>query len=261
MVMISAAFFLTALIYAMIGFGGGSTYTAILALSETPHSFIPAISLVCNVIVVSGGIWRFSRAGHINLVRALPWIFFSVPAAWLGGMVRLEEKEFLFLLGSSLLAAGLRLSLHPQISQKSDTLDQQNVLKPGPLSRFGVAGIFGGFLGFLAGLTGIGGGIFLAPLLYFLRWGHPKEIAGMCSLFILVNSLSGFFGHASRLYQEDEVHSLLNYWPLMLAVFVGGAIGSWIGASKLNAQYIARLTGFLILYVSAKILMRWWNLS
>lgn len=90
MAMVSGAFFLTALIYAMIGFGGGSTYTAILALSETPHSFIPVISLVCNIVVVSGGIWRFSRAGHINLVRALPWIFFSVPAAWLGGMVRLS---------------------------------------------------------------------------------------------------------------------------------------------------------------------------
>lgn len=69
MAMVSGAFFLTALIYAMIGFGGGSTYTAILALSETPHSFIPVISLVCNIVVVSGGIWRFSRAGHINLVR------------------------------------------------------------------------------------------------------------------------------------------------------------------------------------------------
>lgn len=261
MAMLSVTFFLTALIYALIGFGGGSTYTAILALSETPHSFISAISLVCNVIVVSGGIWRFSRAGHIDLVRALPWIFFSVPAACLGGMVGLEEKAFLLLLGASLFVAGLQLSLHPQISQKSDRADQHNVLKQSPLSRFGVAGVFGGFLGFLAGLTGIGGGIFLAPLLYFLRWGRPKEIAGMCSLFIFVNSLSGFFGHASRLYQEGEIHILLNYWPLMFAVFAGGAIGSWIGASKLNAQYIARLTGILILYVSAKLLMRWWNLG
>jgi uncharacterized membrane protein YfcA len=260
-VIISATFFLTAFIYALIGFGGGSTYTAILALSETPHSFIPAISLICNVIVVSGGIWRFFRAGHINLVRALPWIFFSVPAAWFGGMVLLEEREFLLLLGTSLFVAGLQLILHPQISQKSDMTDQQNVLKQTPLLRFSTAGVFGGFLGFLAGLTGIGGGIFLAPLLYFLRWGHPKEIAGMCSLFIFVNSLSGFFGHTSRLYQEGEIHILLNYCPLMISVFAGGAIGSWIGASKLNAQYIPRLTGVLILYVSVNLLMRGWNLS
>jgi uncharacterized membrane protein YfcA len=255
-----AAFFLTAILYAMIGFGGGSTYTAILAFSEMPHGLIPAISLVCNIIVVSGGIWRFANSGHINFVRIWPWLLLSVPAAWVGGSVKLEEKEFLLILGASLFVAGFRLSLRPHLRQ-SAMPEQEDPLRSKFLYRFAAPGVFGGFLGLLAGLTGIGGGIFLAPLLYFLKWGHPKEIAGACSLFIFANSLAGLFAHISRLWQEGQSSILLIYWPLMISVLAGGAIGSWVGASKLNALWIARLTGILILYVSSKLLMRWWNLA
>lgn len=258
--MIPVTFFLTAFMYAMIGFGGGSTYTAILALSETPHKFIPAISLVCNIIVVIGGIFRFASAGHIKFERVWPWLLFSVPAAGLGSMVILREKEFLFLLGTSLFAAGIRLTLGAWRSKKSDKAEYQAALKQSSLSRFGVPSVFGSFLGLLGGMTGIGGGVFLAPLLYFLRWGSPQEIAGTCSLFIFANSLSGFLGHASRLYHEGEIIVLLNYWSVMIAVLAGGAMGSWVGAYKLNAQYIVRLTGGLILLVSVKILMNWWKL-
>lgn len=261
MMIISAVFFLTAFAYAMIGFGGGSTYTAVLALSGMPHRLIPAISLVCNIIVVTGGICRFFRAGHIKLEHVWPWLLFSVPAAWLGSMVILKEKEFVFLLGVCLFASGLWLTLGPTWSQKADLPKHQTFLKTISLSRFGTPAVFGAFLGLLGGMTGIGGGVFLAPVLHFLRWGNPKEIAGICALFIFANSCSGLLGHVSRLYREGEVHILLNYWPLMIAVFVGGALGSWIGVFKLNAQYITRLTGGLIILISVKLLMRWWNLN
>jgi hypothetical protein len=38
------AFGITALLYAAIGFGGGSTYTALLAISGTDYRILPVIS-------------------------------------------------------------------------------------------------------------------------------------------------------------------------------------------------------------------------
>ena len=52
-------FFATALLYASVGFGGGSTYTALLTLTGTDFRILPFVSLVCNVIVVTGGTIRF----------------------------------------------------------------------------------------------------------------------------------------------------------------------------------------------------------
>ncbi|MEC8179473.1 MAG: sulfite exporter TauE/SafE family protein, partial [Pseudomonadota bacterium] len=58
-----AAFCVTALLYASVGFGGGSTYSALLALSGMDYRLLPVVSLLCNLVVVSGGTLRFARAG------------------------------------------------------------------------------------------------------------------------------------------------------------------------------------------------------
>lgn len=244
---LAVLFFFTATLYAAVGFGGGSTYSALLVLTEIDYLLIPIIALTCNLIVVSGGVVRFQREGSLPARRLLPFLAASIPAAWIGGRLPISELVFVGLLGSALLFAGLRLLF--QRSQ-ADTDGSPKSL-PLPISLGLGAGI-----GFLAGLVGIGGGIFLAPVLYFTRWGSPREIAGACSLFILANSLSGLTGQAMKLGDMELLGAAFAYWPLAIAVLIGGQIGSWLGSARLQPDWIKRLTAVLILYVAARLLVR-----
>ncbi|GJL95315.1 MAG: UPF0721 transmembrane protein [Hyphococcus sp.] len=243
-----ALFFLTALFYASVGFGGGSTYNALLILSGVDYRLIPSIALLCNIIVVTGGVWRFSLAGHIQITKLLPLIAGSIPAAWIGGWLPISEIIFVGILGFALLASGLHLAFGT--SQESSPKTAHYSTSPMML----VAGVG---LGFLAGISGIGGGIFLAPILYFLRWGSAKEIAAACSLFILVNSISGLGGQIIKLTDLGVLKELSTFWPLIPAVLIGGQIGSHLGAVGLKPTLIKRLTAVLILYVSIRLLFRW----
>ena len=245
-------FFLTALLYACVGFGGGSTYNALLVLNETEYRIIPFIALTCNIIVVSCGVWHFSRHKHIKIEQILPWIILSVPAAWFGGYIKVPEVVFIGVLGSALLLSGIKM-LWPE--KKVISLPSQN--------RRALAGlpfippVVGASLGFLAGMTGIGGGIFLAPVLHLLRWSDPKNIAGTCSLFILVNSLAGLVGQMMKLDTSGLLQSAVSsYWIVLPAVLIGGQIGSWMGASRINIHVIKKITAILILYVSIRLLWR-----
>ena len=161
MIALAAAFLATALIYAIAGFGGGSTYTALLVLAGTDFRAVPILSLACNIIVVSAGTWRFARAGHFDWRRAWPLFVTSVPAAWIGGRLMIERELFIALLAGSLLVAALVMLWEPKWKRE---------IAPGPGPRW-VEPIAGGSLGLLAGIVGIGGGIFLAPLLYLHEVG------------------------------------------------------------------------------------------
>ncbi len=245
MIFLPLSFFVTAILYAAVGFGGGSTYNALLVLTETDYRILPSIALLCNLIVVSGGTLRFARAGHVDVKRIAPWVITSVPAAWIGGMLNISETLFIGLLGFSLFAAGLRM-LWWNKDQRTCPLKQYRFLPP----------VIGAILGLLAGLVGIGGGIFLAPILHLLRWDNAKKIAATCSVFIFVNSLAGLTGHIMK-FNAAEFSSITAHWYLLPAVLIGGQIGSYLGAQRLNSDTLHRLTAFLILYVSIRLLWRW----
>ncbi len=252
MLALAVSFFITAILYAAVGFGGGSTYNALLVLADTDYRILPAIALICNLIVVSGGTYRFAKAGHVDLKRIMPWIITSVPAAWLGGFIQISEEMFIGLLGFSLLAAGLRMIF---IKNKKQKLRQEIINK----YRF-LPPIIGVFLGLLAGLVGIGGGIFLAPILYLLHWDNAKKIAAACSVFILVNSLAGLSGQLMKLGDLQLIGEISAYWLLFPAVLIGGQIGSIMGAKYLNLKTISLMTAILILYVSLRLIWRWWGM-
>lgn len=240
-------FFITALVYASVGFGGGSTYNALLVLSGVDYRILPAIALICNIIVVAGGVWRFALAGRLPFLRLAPWMAASIPAAWLGGRLPVSEALFVGLLGFSLLFVGVRLLTENSTLTTSPHPKQSNLL----------AIPAGASLGLLSGVVGVGGGIFLAPILHFLRWSDPKTIAGACSLFILVNSASGLTGQLMKLENTDLIPDLINYWPLLPAVLLGGQIGSFFAAGPLPAAWMKRLTAVLIIYVAGRLLLRW----
>ena len=237
-------FFIIALLYAMVGFGGGSSYIALLVLFEVPYEAIPPVVLACNMIVVSGGSWLFVRRGHFQWELFWPLAAGSLPMAFIGGRIPLSREVFLLLLGVVLLIAGIRLLW---VHKKGAYAEIRPMQKGWGL-------LAGSILGLLAGLVGIGGGIFLAPLMLNCRWALPRQVAAVCSVFILVNSLAGLAG---QLWKQAADVSVLIYWPLFVAVLIGGQIGSRLGSGKIPQAWIRTLTGVLVVFVGSRVLIRW----
>jgi uncharacterized protein len=240
------AFLITALLYASVGFGGGSTYSALLALSGIDYRILPAISLVCNIIVVTGGTIRFARAGLLDWRRALPLALVAAPFAWAGGLTPIKETTFLTLLAVSLAAAGVAL-----LVQRKQPAPQSLVTMSSSKRSLTLAVSVG--LGYLAGLVGIGGGIFLAPFLHLIRWGKAQAIAATASLFILINSVAGLIGQGIKLSSNGQFPALASHWPLGLSVLIGGQIGSMLGIKLFSPDALRRLTGVLVLYVAGQL--------
>ena len=242
MIALAAAFLATALIYAIAGFGGGSSYTALLVLAGTDFRAVPILSLACNIIVVSAGTWRFAKAGHFDWRRAWPLFVTSVPAAWLGGRLMVEKELFVALLAGSLLVAGLVMLWEPKWKRE---------VAPGRSPRW-IEPVAGGGLGLLAGIVGIGGGIFLAPLLYILRWDGPRRIAATSAVFILVNSIAGLAGQASK--GMGAAGAVLGDHALLFpAVLAGGLVGAGLGARRIDPKWVRVVAALLILYVAGRL--------
>lgn len=249
MVALVIAFLVVALIYASVGFGGGSTYTALLVLADVDYRILPAIALACNIVVVAGGVALFGARHLIPWRRIVPWIVASAPAAVIGGTLDVPEPVFIGLLGAALAVAGCQLVFQTS----KGTAASPRAIGLGPALAGGVS------LGLLAGVTGIGGGIYLAPLLHWLRWGPPREIAGASSLFILVNSLAGLAGQATKLTEIKMAAVAAGYWPLLAAVLIGGQIGSRLGAAGMPERWLRRITGAVVLYAAVRLLVRFWS--
>jgi uncharacterized membrane protein YfcA len=245
LIYLSLAFLLVAFLYASVGFGGGSTYTALLIETGLDWELVPPISLMCNIVVVSGGVYHFARSRHIDLRFAAPLVVSSVPAAFVGGYLKLSETVFLLILGLALLVAGSLLVLDRSFREDPPAATRQ---------RVGSHLALGTFLGGLAGVTGIGGGIYLAPVLHLFRLAPARTVAATCSLFILVNSLSGLAGQISKLGSAAEPLMRVTYLALPVAVFVGGQLGSRAAAKWLPVSPIRRLTGALIVVVALRLL-------
>lgn len=244
---LTPAFFGTALLYASVGFGGGSTYNALLALAGVDYRLLPAVALTCNILVVIGGTWRFYQAGLLPIRRALPLVFISAPFAWAGGLTPIQEATFLALLAASLMVAGVALLVQKEAVQ-GDERDADRKTRPGDL-------LIGAAIGYLAGLVGIGGGIFLAPYLHLTRWARAKQIAATASLFILVNSVAGLAGQLMKL-GPTAAGAVAPYWPLLLAVIIGGQMGSLMGIRLLSPTMVRRATGLLVLYVAGQLVWK-----
>ena len=247
---LTLAFLFTAALYASVGFGGGSTYTALLAVTGVSYTLIPLISLSCNICVVSGNSFRYARAGLIKLSQIWPLLILSVPAAFIGGRLSVPEALFIGLLSLALFAAGLRMVLGAEQDVKADKVGGSKIS----------AALIGGGIGLYSGIVGIGGGIFLAPVLYKLRWARAQEIAAVCSLFILVNSVAGLGGQILKHQGDNITAQILPYWPLILAVIIGGQFGNRFSLRFLSAQSLRRLTGGLILIVALRLFWKWAHL-
>ena len=210
MLLLSILFLVTAILYSSVGFGGGSTYLALLLIWGIPYTIFPVIALSCNIIVVSGNCFNYIRAGNINLKLLIPYLIGSVPLAYIGGSLSIERELFEILLFLVLSSAGILLLFN----FKSYDDKKESYKKINPLVSISI----GGVLGFISGIVGIGGGIFLSPILFLIRAGRPKYIATTASIFILINSISGIIGQLTKNAVLVEIE---NYWYLLLVVLFG----------------------------------------
>lgn len=242
MIWLIAAFFVTALLYASVGFGGGSTYNALLALAGADYRILPLIALTCNMVVVAGSTVRFARAGITPWKGAFTLTTIAAPAAFLGGLTPIGETAFLTILGASLLLTAATMLL-PVVRDEGE-----------PHRSAKLAPLVAAPLGFLAGLVGIGGGIFLAPLLHLARWNSARAIAATASLFILVNSLAGLAGHILKGGEGRFLAAFDFGLPLIVAVAIGGQIGSFLALKILPQRWIRWGTALLTAWVGIRLL-------
>ena len=241
MIILSILFFVTAILYSSVGFGGGSTYLALLLIWEIPYYIFPVIALLCNIIVVSGSSINYSRAGNHNFKLLFPFLIGSVPFAFFGGTLKIEKEVFEILLFLIISIAGILLLLNNK-SYKNDNFTIKRL-------NFFFSFMIGSVLGLISGVVGIGGGIFLSPILFLLKAEKPKIIATTASLFILINSISGVLGQFSK---ENVINDLTNYWVLFLSVFIGGYIGNYLNLKIFSNRTLTILTSLLVIFVAMR---------
>ena len=242
MIILPILFFITAILYSSVGFGGGSTYLALLLIWGIPYYIFPIIALICNIIVVSGNSFNYIRAGNYNLKLLLPFLVGSIPFAFFGGSLKIEKEIFEILLFFVLVIAGILLL----INNKSYETDNFIINKFNIIYSI----IIGSMLGLISGIVGIGGGIFLSPILFLLKAEKPRVIATTASLFILINSISGILGQLTKEYVFSE---LTSYWTLFLSVLIGGFIGNYLNLKILSNRTLTIMTSLLVIFVSIRI--------
>lgn len=227
-------FFIIALVYSSVGFGGGSSYTAVLAWRGEESDTIRLLSLSCNLAVVLIGGGASILAKRVRLKLLTPLLLTSIPGVWFGARWQVAENTFLLILGLALTVAGILLFL--QVEQKEE--------KKLPLSVLLILGLA---LGLLAGVTGIGGGIYLVPVLHLLGAGPAREVAAVGTWFILINSAVGL-----AVLAPEANWSQLGWLPV--TVTLGGIIGARLLQGVFDETFIRRWTGALILVVAGRLL-------
>ena len=245
MIILSIFFFITAIFYSSVGFGGGSTYLALMLIWDIPYYIFPIIALICNVIVVSGNSINYVRSGNLNLKLLTPYLMGSIPFAFFGASISITKELFEILLFVILIIAGIFLL----IESKSFNDDQ---IKINSIPKI-ISLLIGSIIGFTSGIIGIGGGIFLSPILFLMKAGYPKQIATTASLFILINSI---FGVAGQLTKDIVFDEFLNFWPLFMAVLIGGQIGNFLNIKFLSGKTLAIITSLLVIFVAIRMGLR-----
>ena len=245
MIILSVLFFITAILYSSVGFGGGSTYLALMLIWDIPYYIFPTIALFCNIIVVSGNSINYIKSGNLNFKLLIPYLIGSIPFAFYGASLQISKNVFEIILFFILTIAGAMLLV------KSRSLNNKK-FKINKISKiFSV--LIGSVIGFFSGLVGIGGGIFLSPILFLIKAGYPKQIATSASLFILINSI---FGVAGQFTKDIVFDKFFDFWPLFLAVLIGGQIGNFLNIKFLSNKILALITSLLVLFVATRMGLR-----
>ncbi len=240
--LLTALIFAAAVLYSSVGHAGASGYLASMALFGLAPEVMRPAALTLNILVASLAVYRYTRAGQNNLRLLLPFIVTSVPAAFLGGLLIVPPYVYRPLVGAVLLVAAIQFIRTARAAAESDS-----VTKP---PNIPIALGTGAGLGLLAGVTGTGGGIFLSPLLLFMRWSDTRRTSGIAATFILVNSIAGLAGTS---FSVQALPSALPLWGL--AALAGGLLGTWLGTKLLPIPGLRYVLAAVLIVASAKMLL------
>ena len=233
-------FFAISFVYSSVGFGGASSYTAILILAGISIFSVPPISLILNIIVSCMAFLSYIKAQYFSPKLSLPFLS-SIPFAFYTGQMILPQKTLTIIFIITLFAASAALLTSKRATknqQESETKRSTNL----NYIKMAIIGIpIGALLGSVAGLIGIGGGIWLSPLLILTGLANPKQSAATASLFILTNSISGFA--AQSISKPLDLYFL---FPLACVVLAGGIIGSRLGAFRFDHDKIRMIIGAIV---------------
>ncbi len=230
---LSPLFFAVAFTYSSVGLGGGSSYTALMAIFGVSAAAIPMISLTLNLLVTTVGSVNFIRSKHVRLKLLFPFLVTSIPMSYLGGSLQLPKGLFYGILLVTLFFVALRLYVWERVTM---------TLNIGQSGKIALSLVVGSVLGLIAGIVGIGGGIYLVPIIIILGLGSEKEAAACGVIFILLNSVSGLI---ARL-QFNSI-DLSNIMLPIAAVVLGSASGSFMGAARYKPQTMQNILGAVIL--------------
>ncbi|MBI3112863.1 MAG: sulfite exporter TauE/SafE family protein [Ignavibacteriales bacterium] len=240
LLLISILIFFVAALYSSVGHGGASGYLAVLSFFAVTPALMSSTALVLNVLVAGIGTISFLRAGHFSFRFSWPFILLSVPAAFLGGLVRVSDDLFFLLLAGVLLVAAYRLAGGGLAGKP-----EMEIRSPSRAVTLPV----GAGIGLLSGVVGVGGGIFLSPMTMLFHWATAKQTAALSAFFIVVNSLAGLAGRMAR-----GGIMLEGLAPLVLAAFLGGLLGSYFGANKFSGLLLRRLLALVLLTAALKLI-------
>ena len=224
-----------AFLYASVGFGGATGYLAVMSQFEIEPNLMATTSLILNVVVAGIAFISYARAGHVDKRLLLTFPLASIPAAFVGGIFKVNEELYFVILYMVLTFVALRM-----LFAKNGNVEDESTLRTFPLW---LALTVGFVIGLLSGMIGIGGGIILSPLIILMRWGTPKQAASTAAGFIFLNSLSGLLG---RLLGGNFVFGELGGWLLPVGI-IGALAGSYFGARRFSGLWARRVLGVVLL--------------
>jgi len=238
--MIWVLFAAVAAAYASVGLGGGTGYLALMALFDMPEDTMPSTALALNLVVTGAAMIRFGVAGRLRWRLFLPFLAAAIPATFVGGLIVAPQAFFLAVLAAGLSAAAVVMLRSASSAPSAAVVPSNRVL-------FSIAIPAGGLIGLASGFLGIGGGVFLGPVILFLRWASPREVAAMNSALILVLSAVGLAAHGSRGAINIDL-----VWPLAVAVLVGGVAGAHLAETRLSGATLQRIFAVIVLVAALK---------
>lgn len=238
LVFICVAVLIVAFLYSSVGHAGASGYIAVMTLFGLAPTIIKPAALVLNILVACLATWQFWRAGHFSWKLFWPFAISSIPFAFLGGYWNLPTHMFKIIIGLVLLYTAVQFFIRPKP-------DEEPHLPRKPISISLGAGV-----GLLSGLTGVGGGIFLTPLVIFMKWARTKTASAVSALFILANSISGLLGNITSTKQLPFFAL-----PLAIAAIAGGSVGAHLGSLRFSTLSIKRLLGIVLTIAGFKLIL------
>ena len=236
--------FLVAFVYSSVGHGGASGYLALLSFYALPHPFMAASALCLNLLVSGLSFYNYKKAGHFSWALTRPFLLLSIPAAFLGGLLKIPKVYYALLLSAVLIFAAGRLIFDAWLEKK-----EGDVLRP---VSFKLSWILGGLIGLISGIVGVGGGIFLSPLMLFFQWATPRQTAATSAAFIFANSFAGLLG---RTFQNSfEIQITVPALALVSSAFLGGLLGSRLGANHFTNPLLKQILSIVLLIAAFKLL-------